>query len=394
MTLIYIYDRIDDVFCSRFRGKGEKKVKTKEFIKKNLVMVIAFTAALLTALFVPVDREYINYFDFKTLACLFCVLSVVCALKNIRFFYILARKIIEIFKNIKIAVLVLVYITFIGSMLIANDMALLTFLPLGYFVLKRTNNEKYMAFTFIMQNIAANLGGMLTPFGNPQNLYLYTKYNIPTSEFVSIMLPPFVVSVLIITICCLFIKPEPMMIKSEKVLFNKKRAFIYLCLFALSIAIVFRSIPYIIGLVVIPLALLIMDRKALKMVDYGLLFTFVFFFVFAGNMARIEIVRNVFSMLLSKSTLIFGIVSCQVISNVPSAILLSQFTENYADLLVSVNIGGVGTLISSLASLITFREYVKHNPGKTLYYIKKFSIFNFGFLFVLTLFMVLIGQGF
>ena len=162
------------------------------FIKKNAVMVIALCAAAITCFIVPPDAEYLGYFDVKTLTCLFCVLAVVCALKNIRFFYILAHKIVELFKNARMSVLALVYITFIGSMLIANDMALLTFLPLGYLVLSTTGKEKYMAFTFIMQNIAANLGGMLTPFGNPQNLYLYTKFNIPTGEFMAIMAPPFI----------------------------------------------------------------------------------------------------------------------------------------------------------------------------------------------------------
>jgi len=143
-------------------------------------MVIALAVAALSCIAVPPDKNYIDYFDFKTLTCLFCVLAVVCALKNIRFFYTIAKKIVQKFKNARKSILVLVYITFIGSMLIANDMALLTFLPLGYFVLSETGKEKYMAFTFIMQNIAANLGGMLTPFGNPQNLYLYNKFHIPT----------------------------------------------------------------------------------------------------------------------------------------------------------------------------------------------------------------------
>ena len=161
----------------------------------------------------------------------------------------------------------------------------------------------------------------------------------------------------------------------------------YLALFALSIAIVFRGIPYGVGLAVIPVVLLIVDRKALKMVDYPLLLTFVFFFVFAGNMARIDAVRNLFSGLLEKSTLLMSVLSCQVISNVPSAILLSQFTDNYRQLLLGVNIGGVGTLIASLASLITFREYTSHNPGKTGYYLRYFSLFNFAFLIILVLFV-------
>lgn len=365
--------------------------KVVSFVKKNAVMCIALLAAIITSIIVPVDKEYLGYFDYKTLTCLFCVLAVVCALKNINFFYMLARKVVQLFKTARMSILVLVYITFIGSMLIANDMALLTFLPLGYFVLTTTGKEKYMAFTFIMQNIAANLGGMLTPFGNPQNLYLYTRFEIPNLEFMKIMAPPFILSVAIITLCCIiFVKSEPLSLSDEKIVLDPKRTILYLALFALSIVIVFRIIPYLIGLIVIPAVLLIVDRKALKMVDYGLLFTFVFFFIFAGNMARVDVVRELFSSLLDKSTLLFSVVSCQFISNVPSAILLSQFTDNYPDLLVGVNIGGVGTLIASLASLITFREYVKHNPGKTGYYIGMFSLFNFGFLILLTGFMLLI----
>lgn len=212
-------------------------------------------------------------------------------------------------------------------------------------------------------------------------------------KFVAIMAPPFVLSVVLITICCIVIvKSEPLCLPDEKVKLPPAKAILYMLLFSLLIAIVFRGIPYWIGLAVIPAALLIVDRKALRMVDYGLLFAFVFFFIFAGNMARIEAVRELFSHLLNKSTLLVSIASCQVISNVPSAILLSQFTKNYPDLLVGVNIGGVGTLISSLASLITFREYVKHNPRKTGYYIGFFSAFNFSFLIILTGFMLLMKQ--
>jgi hypothetical protein len=179
-----------------------------------------------------------------------------------------------------------------------------------------------------------------------------------------------------------------MQMKDEPVALPVWRTVLYLGLFALSIAIVFRGISYWIGLAVIPAVLLFADRKALKMVDYPLLLTFVFFFVFAGNMARIQWVRDFFSDLLEKSTLLFSILSCQFISNVPSAILLSQFTDNYRELLLGVNIGGVGTLISSLASLITFREYTSHNPGKSGYYIRNFSLFNLAFLIVLILFVI------
>ena len=354
------------------------------FLKSNAVVLIASLCAIITSVIVPPDSEYLDYFDFKTLTCLFCVLAVVCALKNIRFFYTIAKYIVRKFKNVKICVLILVYITFIGSMLIANDMALITFLPLGYFILHSTGKEKYMAFTFIMQNIAANLGGMLTPFGNPQNLYLYTKFLIPDLEFVRIMAPPFILSVMLITVLCLiFVKSEPLEIKERAASLPWWRVSVYLLLFALSIAIVFRTVPFIIGLIVIPTALLILDRRALLEVDYGLLLTFVFFFIFSGNMARIEPVRELFSSLLSKDTLLVSAISCQFISNVPSAILLSQFTDNYKELLLGVNIGGVGTLISSLASLITFREYSKHDKRHVLGYIVKFLIVNFLFLLIL-----------
>lgn len=355
------------------------------FAKKNIVLTIAAFAAFITSLFVHPDKQYLSYFDFKTLTCLFCVLAVVCALKNINFFYILAQKIVQSFQNVRLAILALVYITFIGSMLIANDMALLTFLPLGYFVLNTTNKQKYMAFTFIMQNIAANLGGMLTPFGNPQNLYLYTKFSISNSEFISIMLPTFLISISLITLCCFFVKKEPLEISENSMPIDKKRAGIYSLLFILAIVIVFRGIPYYIGLVVIPLVLAFADPKSLKMVDYPLLLTFVAFFIFSGNLARIEAIKNIFEYLMSKSTLLISILSCQFISNVPSAILLSQFTENYADLLTGVNIGGVGSLIASLASLITFREYTMHNPGETKHYLFLFSMYNFAFLIILTI---------
>ena len=371
-------------------AQKKKQFNIIKFMKQNAVMMIALIAAVITCFFVPIDKQYLGYFDLKTLTCLFCVLAVVCALRNICFFYVLAQRVVVLFKNARMCVLALVYITFIGSMLIANDMALLTFLPLGYFVLKETGKEKYMAFTFIMQNISANLGGMLTPFGNPQNLYLYSHFNIPNLEFMGIMAFPFLLSIALITLCCfVFVKPEALTLPDSDVVLDRKRTVLYLVLFALSIAIVFRGIPYWIGLIVIPLVLIFADRDALKKVDYPLLLTFVFFFIFSGNMARIDAVHKLFSWLLAKNTLVVSILSCQVISNVPSAILLSQFTGDYAALLRGVNIGGVGTLISSLASLITFRTYSHHNPGKTKSYILKFSLFNFAFLIILTAAMLI-----
>ena len=375
------------------RGEGFF-AKLLAFIKKNTVLVIALIAAAVTSFIVPPDEKYLGYFDFKTLTCLFCVLAVVCAFKRINFFYILARGIVKRFGNIRLCVIAVVYITFIGSMFIANDMALITFLPLGYFVLSGTGNERYTSLTFILQNIAANLGGMLTPFGNPQNLYLYTKYEIPVGEFMSIMALPFAISIAIITACCFFVKPTKIEFPEDSVdPLPRGKTIIYTLLFALATAIVFRGIPYWVGLIIIPAVLLVVDRKSLALVDYPLLGTFAAFFVFSGNMARIGVVRDFVSGLLDKNTLIFSILSCQFISNVPSAILLSQFTENYRALLVGVNIGGVGTLIASLASLITFREYTKNYPKRTKQYIGLFLLMNFSFLLILTVIMsIYIGK--
>lgn len=358
----------------------------KAFVMKNTVLVIATVLALISCFIVKPDSEYLGYFDLKTLTCLFCTLAVICALKNIDFFTVVARKIVGYSGNTRTLSLSLVYITFIGSMFLANDMALLTFLPLGYLSLSATGKEKYMAPVFILQNIAANLGGMLTPFGNPQNLYIYTRFNIPTLEFMSIMLIPFAVAIVLFTICCIFIPKEELVMEGAEInIAIKGITVFYLVLFSLTILTVFRVVPYYICLPIIVAALMFSDRKALRAVDYPLLLTFVCFFLLAGNVSRIEAVSKLFSALLEWDTLLTAILSCQVISNVPTSILLSEFTENYRELLLGVNIGGVGTFISSLASLITFREYTSHVKGKTLKYITLFTALNFGFLAVLTL---------
>ena len=363
----------------------ELKTKFIDFASKNFVLVIAATLAIASCFIVKPDAKYIEYFDFKTLTCLFCTLAVICALKNIRFFTITAKKIVTLTGNTRTLALALVYITFIGSMFLANDMALLTFLPLGYLSLSATNKEKFMAPIFIIQNIAANLGGMLTPFGNPQNLYIYTKFNIPTLEFMGIMVLPFVLSIVLFTAGCFFIPKESLTLENnEKEKIDQKKTAFYLVLFALTILMVFRVIPYYICLPIILISILATDKNALTKVDYPLLLTFACFFLLAGNVSRIEAVNVFFSSLLEKNTLLTSIFSCQVISNVPSAILLSEFTENYRELLLGVNIGGVGTLISSLASLITFREYTSHVKGKTLQYLGLFTALNFGFLIILT----------
>jgi len=360
-------------------------LKVLRFIKKNAVFCIAAVAAVVTCFFVPPDIEYLEYFDFKTLSCLFITLAVVCALRNIKFFTILARKLVKLAGNLRLLFLILIVMTFVGSMIIANDMALITFLPLGYFALSVTGLEKYMAYLFVLQNISANLGGMLTPFGNPQNLYLYSYFNIPTGEFCAIMLPAFVLAVLLLVVACIPVKPIKFSINEdfgEKL--NIKKTVLYIALFLLSILIVFRIIPFVVGLILIPAVLLAADRDALKMVDYGLLGTFFFFFIFAGNLSRLDAVNTLISSLLAKDTLVVSILSCQFISNVPSAILLSRFTTDYSALLLGVNIGGTGTLIASLASLITFNEFRVLYPEQTKKYLAIFTAANVAFVVILT----------
>ena len=356
------------------------------FLKRNTVFCIAMMAAIVTSFFVLPDRLWLDYFDFKTLSCLFLTLAVVCALRNIKFFTILARKLVCLSGNLRMLFVLLVVITFIGSMVIANDMALITFLPLGYFALSRTGKEKNMAYLFVLQNISANLGGMLTPFGNPQNLYLYSYFQIPTGEFMRIMLPPFLLAVFLLLAACFFVKAEPLeIVDSFSEPLHKPKTVLYLLLFLLSILIVFRVIPYPIGLFLVPVIIFFADRGALLSVDYPLLGTFFFFFIFAGNLSRIPAVNDFLSNLLQKDPLLVSIASCQVISNVPSAILLSRFTDQYQALLLGVNIGGTGTLISSLASLITFSEFRILYPGQSKKYLILFSFVNLIFLAVMTL---------
>jgi Na+/H+ antiporter NhaD/arsenite permease-like protein len=271
-------------------------------------------------------------------------------------------------------------------MLIANDMALITFLPLGYFVLKSAGREDRMAFTFTMQTIAANLGGMLTPFGNPQNLYLYNAFSIPTAEFFAIMWKPTLFAIALIAACCFIGKSEEIQPVEEEVEpLNKPKAVINALLFVAMVLLIFRVIPVLYGLLVIPI-MLVVDRKALAKVDYPLLLTFCAFFVFTGNIARIDAVNRFFAALLEKSVLLTGALSCQVISNVPSAVLLSKFTSSYRSLLVAVNIGGCGTLISSMASLISFKNFSLYRPKEKGKYLFINTALNFGFLILLIAF--------
>ncbi len=362
------------------------------FCKKEVVLSIAIVAAIITMFFVPVDKEYLGYFEWKTLIALFCMLAVVAGLKNTKVFELISRKLIGLFKTRRAVIYCLVYGTFFFDMIVANDMSLITFLPLTYIVLHSTGNDKYLAFTFILQTVAANMGGMITPHGNPQNLYLYSYYNIPTLEFFGVLLIQSVTIAALLFVAVLTIKNDKLeLIDKDEIVVDNKKLIIYGILFVTVILSIFRVIPHIITLAIVFLTVLITDRKRFVEVDYALLSTFCVFFIFSGNMARIPAIQDLIAGIVSENTLLAGIVSCQFISNVPTAIFLSKFTENYRDLLVSVNIGSLGIIISSLASLITLKEFLKHQPKNFKKYMLRFTCVNTGFL-IATLIVTLLTR--
>lgn len=369
-------------------------------IRQNATASIAATAALVTMLFVPPDAAYLGYFDLNTLACLFALLAVIRALRNAGFFETVAHAVVRRFKTLRGLGCALVGVTLVCSMFATNDMALLMLLPLSTVTLASTGNERALPFTFVMQAIAANLGGMILPFGNPQNIFLNSRFDIAFPDFLATMALPFAVSVILIALCCLAgFKVAPLSSSgaldaaaSERAPLPRAKTALYLVLFALSLGMVFRVVPFVAGVVIVAVALLFADRRALAHVDWGLLATFALFFVFSGNMARIPEVQGFFSMLLGQSTLVTSALASQVISNVPAAILLAPFVDGYQSLLIGVNIGGAGTLIASLASLIAFNHFraIKRGmkrPGiqalSTKRYLALFSALNFAFLAVL-----------
>lgn len=369
-------------------------------IRQNATASIAAAAALVTMLFVPPDAAYLGYFDLNTLACLFALLAVIRALRNAGFFETIAHAVVRRFKTLRGLGCALVGVTLVCSMFATNDMALLMLLPLSTVTLASTGNERALPFTFVMQAIAANLGGMILPFGNPQNIFLNSRFGIAFPDFLATMALPFAVSVILIALCCLVgFKAAPLSSSgapdaaaSERAPLPRAKTALHLVLFALSLGMVFRVVPFVAGVVIVAAALLFADRRALAHVDWGLLATFALFFVFSGNMARIPEVQGFFSMLLGQSTLVTSALASQVISNVPAAILLAPFADGFQSLLIGVNIGGAGTLIASLASLIAFNHFraIKRGmkrPGiqalSTKRYLVLFSALNFAFLAVL-----------
>lgn len=379
------------MFCAIIPLSSTKEISLKnlkEFFRTEAVLVISFVAAAITSFFVPPSLKYISYIDFKVLAILFCLMTIIAGLKEIGLFNVMAERMTSGAKNTRGLFLSLILICFFSSMLITNDVALITFVPFSILVLNITGQNDKMIFVIVMQTVAANLGSMLTPVGNPQNLYLFSYYNINVFEFFKITVPVTFTGFILIFIFSSVGKHEQIYVtfKLKEKIQNKFKLYIFLFLFALCLTSVFRLVNFKLMLIIVFAAILIIDKNLFKKVDYSLLATFVFFFIFTGNIGNIEAVRKFLSQLINNHELIYSVAISQIISNVPAAVLLSNFTANYKSLLIGTNAGGLGTLIASLASLISYKLYIKTENSKPAQYLAVFSAVNFGMLLVLLIF--------
>ena len=360
--------------------------KIKNFVKKEIVFVIAAALAVVSSFFVPISAAYIEYIDFKVIALLFCLMSVIKGFMHTGLFDVMANKILTTFKTPRSLALALILMTFFSAMLVTNDVALIAFVPLCIGLYEKTD-EKSLVFV-VMQTIAANLGSMLTPIGNPQNLFIYSYYEMAMGEFFGVTAPLTLLSLVLISIAVFMKKLPQCRTESENVSVHKSVWF-YVVLFALSLATVMRVLDYRICFIITLVAMLVINRKLLLQVDYALLGTFVAFFIFVGNISSLEAVRNAISSLVNGRELIMSVLFSQGISNVPCAALLAGFTENAHALLKGVNIGGLGTIVASLASLISFKLYSQHKNADKGAFMKVFTLYNVAFLVILVAFAMI-----
>lgn len=363
------------------------------FIKTEAVLCISAFAAIITMFVVPPQMAYIEYLDLRVLSLLFGLMAVVAGLKETGVFLVLSDKLLKKVVGVRSLSFVLILLCFFSSMWITNDVALITFVPFAIMVLTIAGQTKHMILIIVLQTIAANLGSMLTPVGNPQNLYLYSNYQVPILEFLKITLPYTAVSFLFICVSILLIKKETISFSvPEQTVIDKKSSrliLMYCLLFALCIACVLHIIDYKIILIIVIIAVVLFDRKVILKVDYLLLLTFICFFVFVGNIRNIPVIEETLANLLTDRTLPVSIIASQFISNVPAAVLLSAFTNDYEGLILGTDIGGLGTLVASLASLISFKFYSKLKEAKPGKFLTVFTLYNVVFLIGLCLFYVI-----
>lgn len=374
------------------RSKGQKAVgKAVEFVKRETVLFAAALLAVLSMFIVPPDAGYTDYIDMRALAILFSLMTVMEGLKQLGVFDKIARVILKKADGLRKLAFIMVFLCFFSSMLITNDVALITFVPLTLLLLSLAGLTDRAVPVVVLETVAANLGSMLTPVGNPQNLYLYTVSGMALSDFLRITAPITALSALLLAAGCMMIPVLPVRFSEEFQVEGEKMGRIQLAffgvLFLLSLLAVQRLLPVWIPCLIAAAGTFLVRRDVLKRVDYGLLLTFVCFFVFTGNMGRVESVSGWLSRMMEGREMFLSFLTSQIISNVPAALLLSGFTENYAALIRGTNIGGLGTLIASLASLISYKAFAKENPQKKGKYILHFTLVNLLFAVILLAFV-------
>ena len=329
------------------RSEKQKMEKFKSFCKKQIVFVVALFASLLSLILSPPTGERFISLDWRTLFTLFMLLLVLEGFKKEKMFYPFFC-LTDRFKTLKGLTYFLVGVVFFLAPFITNDVSLLTFVPLTIIIFKGIKKEKYLLQTVILENIAAISGAFLTPFGNPQNLFIYTNERIEHDA------------------------PDPQ---------NRGLRVFYLALLVLLLVEIITRVFNFIDIVIIVLAaLLIFDRKVFKKVDYYLLSTFFLFFLFSSSIADIPFVKDFLSTHVSGNEYWWGLGISQIISNVPGTALLLDFSNNYTALLYGVNAAGMGTIVGSLASLITFSIYNKEYPEEKKNFFKYFHFFSLCFL--------------
>ena len=373
----------------------EIKRKLVAFIKKETVLTVAILLAVLSAVMVPPDGEYAGYIDFRTLSILFCLMTVMAGLQKLGVFRNIAKILLRHTQNTIQLVEVLVLLCFFFSMIITNDVSLITFVPFTFIVLRLSGEDsvkKLAVPVIVLQTIAANLGSMLTPIGNPQNLYLYGKAQMDAGSFVLLMLPYSLLSLLLLVICGVVVakrsgiavRGADVSLPEEDKAEQKKYLLLgYLLLFVFCLLTVAHIIPYPVTLGIVILLVLILDRGTMGKVDYSLLLTFVGFFIFIGNMGRMPVFCDFLQKIIGGREVMTAVIASQVISNVPAALLLSGFTENITALIIGTNLGGLGTLIASMASLISYKQVVRQIPEEKKRYFGWFTIANIAFLVIL-----------
>lgn len=356
---------------------------------KDKVFIIAFIFAIISCFFVPPSIDYIDYINFKVLIIMFTLMIAVAGLYEANVFSFIAIKLVSRFYSIKWIGLVIVLATFFLGMWVTNDAVLLTLVPFTLFVTKQTQQEKYALTIVILQTIAANMGSALTPMGDPQNIYLYAYYNIPFSTFLGTMAPITITGLILLITTSLVLIPNipchPITVTPK---IGSKKVLIYLLIFINALLSVLRVVPewYTLGITV--LLTFIFAIHLLKKVDYTLLLTFFSFFIFTGNMGQLDVIKDFVSTLLNSNISVYftGLLTSQFISNVPAAVLLSTFTDAayWKPLLQSVNVGAMGTLLASLASLITFKFVIKDFPDQGKTYIKTYTLLCIIYVIIIT----------